>query len=157
MIFQKVIYKKVNVVKLSRIFVVSAWFHFKNYQKFLWPYFFLCFQDQVVGWKLRCSRRFPWRILSRHLGTLLHTKLKPHFLNTIVIYCYAWLFDCKIDEADCENISQYECLGDFFVRKLKPGCRTVDQSTAVVSPADGIATFNGSFEGGFLEQVINLY
>jgi len=110
-------------------------------------------KDQVVGWKLRCWRRFPWRILSRHLGTLLHTKLKPHFLNTIVIYCYAWLFDCKIDEADCENISQYECLGDFFVRKLKPGCRTVDQSTAVVSPADGIATFNGSFEGGFLEQV----
>ena len=110
----------------------------------------------MVGWKLGCSRRFPWRILSRHLGTLLHTKLKPHFLNTIVIYCYAWLFDCKIDEADCESISQYECLGDFFVRKLKPGCRTVDQSTAVVSPADGIATFNGSFEGGFLEQVINL-
>ena len=110
-----------------------------------------------MGWKLRSWRRLPLRILSRHLGTLLHTKLKPHFLNTIVIYCYAWLFDCKIDEADCENISQYECLGDFFVRKLKPGCRTVDQSTAVVSPADGIATFNGSFEGGFLEQVIDFY
>lgn len=110
-------------------------------------------KDQVVGWKLRCWRRFPWRIFSRHWGILAHTKLKPHFLNTIVIYIYAWAFDCKIEEAECRNINQYESLGDFFVRRLKPGVRPVDQSTAVVSPADGTATFNGYFEGGFLEQV----
>jgi len=110
-------------------------------------------KDQVVGWKLRCWRRFPWRIFSRQWGILANTKLKPHFLNTIIIYIYAWAFDCKIEEAECQNISQYESLGEFFVRKLKPGVRPVDQSTPVVSPADGTATFNGSFEGGFLEQV----
>merc|ERR1712156_981809 len=110
-------------------------------------------KDQVVGWKMRCMRRFPWRILSRQWGILAHTKLKPHFLNAIVIYIYAWLFDCKIEEAERSKISQFESLGDFFVRTLKPGVRPVDQSTAVVSPADGTATFNGSFKGGFLEQV----
>ena len=102
---------------------------------------------------MRCMRRFPWRILSRQWGILAHTKLKPHFLNAIVIYIYAWLFDCKIEEAERSKISQFESLGDFFVRTLKPGVRPVDQSTAVVSPADGTATFNGSFKGGFLEQV----
>ena len=97
-------------------------------------------------------RRFPWRILSRQWGILAHTKLKPHFLNAIVIYIYAWLFDCKIEEAERSKISQFESLGDFFVRTLKPGVRPIDQSTAVVSLSDGTATFNGSFKGGSLEQ-----
>lgn len=111
-------------------------------------------KSQVVGWKLRCWRRFHWRILSRHWGILAHTQLRPHFLNTLIIYFYVWLFDCKVEEAECQNLSQFPSLGAFFTRKLRADVRPVDPSSALVSPADGTTTFCGSFEaGGFLEQV----
>lgn len=108
---------------------------------------------QEVGWKLRCWRRFPWRILSRNWGILAHTQFRPHFINTLIIYLYIWLFDCKLDEASCDNVSKYRSLGEFFVRTLKPGARHIQESTDLVSPVDGRVTFKGSFEGGFLEQV----
>jgi len=112
---------------------------------------------QTVGWKLRSLRRFPWRIFSRHWGILAHTKLRPHFLNTIVIYIYVWIFDCKVQEAEVENLSKYSSLGSFFTRKLKPEVRPVDPSSAIVSPADGTTTFCGPFSGGFLQQVKNVH
>jgi len=108
---------------------------------------------QTVGWKLRCWRRFPWRIFSRQWGLIAHTQLKPHFLNTLLIYLYVWLFNCKVEEAEEENLNKYPSLGAFFTRRLKAGARPVRDDLPVVSPADGTTTFNGTFEGGFLEQV----
>ena len=93
------------------------------------------------------------RILSRQWGIIAHTRLRPHFLNTLLIYLYVWLFDCKVEEAQIGDLSKYPSLGAFFTRKLKNGVRPVDPDTLVVSPADGTTTFNGAFEGGFLEQV----
>ena len=111
-------------------------------------------KTQVVGWKLRCWRRFHWRIFSRNWGLLAHTQFRPHFINTLIIYFYIWLFDCQIQEAENEIVSQYKCLGEFFPRKLKSDVRPVDPTQPVVSPSDGTLTFCGSFSrGGFLEQV----
>lgn len=108
------------------------------------------FGHQKVGWQLRCLRRFPWRILSRHWGHLAHTQLRPRILNTIIIWAYIKLFDCKLHEAQEQH---YETLGDFFCRRIKPACRPVHKEAPVVSPADGQATWIGPFEGGFLQQV----
>jgi hypothetical protein len=62
--------------------------HCDNCEAILASQIHLAENDQLVGWKLRCLRRFPWRILSRNWGLLAHTKLRPHFLNTLLIYLY---------------------------------------------------------------------
>ncbi len=79
--------------------------------------------------------------------------MRPHFLNTLLIYIYAKGFGCDIEEAAVSDLSQYACLGDFFTRKLKPEVRPLERTSGLVSPVDGTVTHVGPFQGGFLEQV----
>ena len=67
------------------------------------------------------------------------------------------LFDCKVEEAEIENLSKYDSLGSFFIRKLKPSTRPINISSPIVSPADGTNKFCGPFSGGFLQQVKDVH
>ena len=107
---------------------------------------------QLIGWRLRSVRRFPWRLFSRNWGRLVNTRLRPDCLNTFFIWLYAKGFGCNLDEAQMA-ITEYKTLGSFFTRRLKDGIRPVDYSGSVVSPADGTLSHVGQFRGGYLEQV----
>ena len=107
---------------------------------------------QRIGWRLRSWRRFPWRIFSRNWGKLANTELYPQFVNTFLIMWYANGFGCNVDECEKPYL-EYKTLGQFFIRKLKPGIRPVHESARLVSPADGTFTHFGQFKGGFLEQI----
>lgn len=86
----------------------------------------------------------PLKIISRAWGWLNSVYL-PTFLRVFVISWYARTFNCKIDEADIDDLTQYAHLGDFFRRALKPGLRPISDA-AVVSPADGIVVHHGRVE-----------
>ena len=64
-------------------------------------------QPQLIGWRLRCFRKLPWRAFSRHWGRLANTRLRPEFLNTLLIWVYAKGFGCNLDEAE-HTITEYK-------------------------------------------------
>lgn len=105
-----------------------------------------------VSWNVRSVRRLPLRLLSRHWGKLADAR-PPRWLAVVIVWTYAKVFGCKVEEAADEELSSYPSLGDFFCRRLKPGARPVCPGAAVVSPADGTVTHAGGFHGGFLQQV----
>lgn len=52
----------------------------------------------------------------------------------------------KVETGEAElPLNQYETLGAFFIRRLKPGARVIDQDS-LVSPVDGTLTQGGSFQ-----------
>lgn len=77
----------------------------------------------------------------------------PTFLRVSIISWYCRTFNCNLDEAEIEDLSHYRCLGDFFKRKLKPGCRYIDPVADVVSPADGTVVHFGIVDEETVEQV----
>jgi phosphatidylserine decarboxylase len=58
-----------------------------------------------------------------------------------------------VNEAEIEDLSYYRCLGDFFKRSLKAGCRSIDDTAAVVSPSDGTVVHFGEVNEETVEQV----
>lgn len=70
-----------------------------------------------------------------------------------IISWYCRTFHCNVSEAEIEDLSHYRCLGDFFKRSLKPGCRCIDETAAVVSPSDGTVVHFGEVNEETVEQV----
>ena len=67
--------------------------------------------------------------------------------------CYLlWLFDCNLNEMDIADLAHYKNLSEFFRRKLKANARTIDKTSALVSP-DGKVLHFGKVDKGYLEQV----
>ncbi len=105
----------------------------------------------ATSWFVRSYRKLPLRLLSRHWGALVHAPV-PSWLATICIWIYAWLCHCRLDESE-RPITEYKTLGEFFCRRLRRGVRPISAIGSLVSPADGTVTYNGEFQGGFLQQV----
>jgi len=61
----------------------------------------------------------------------------PIWLRTRILSLYVRAFGCNLDEAECSDLDQYNNLGQFFRRRLKAGCRIIDQESDIVSPCDG--------------------
>ncbi len=59
-----------------------------------------------------------------------------------------------VDLADVEKpLGEYRTLHEFFIRKLRPGCRPIDPRTdAVISPVDGFVAESGQIVDGQLLQ-----
>lgn len=80
--------------------------------------------SQCVGWVVR----FPWPLgLS---GLIRDVFIKAYRINT--------------QEAE-KDLSQYPTLGEFFIRKLKPGARPL-AVTDLISPVDGTLTTRGKLD-----------
>lgn len=96
----------------------------------------------------------PRRALSRLMGCLLHLRL-PGTLRRLSIQVFARLYKINLAESELP-ISEYQSIGDFFVRKLKPGARPLGTSE-IVHPADSKLTQSGNLKDGLLIQAKGLY
>ncbi|ODM88070.1 Phosphatidylserine decarboxylase proenzyme [Orchesella cincta] len=100
---------------------------------------------QPKGWKISCYRTMPLRSISRTWGWL-HSVTLPVWARTPVLKAYASAFNCSLSEAEVEDLREYENLGQFFRRGLKPGIRPISYESPVVSPADGSLLHFGKVE-----------
>jgi phosphatidylserine decarboxylase len=98
------------------------------------------------------TRFLPKNHLSYFVGQLVHIRL-PSFLNRLIIANFAKAYRINLDEAEFP-IEHYRSLGDFFVRRLKPGLRPV-ANTWAVHPADSVITQAGQMKMGQLIQAKN--
>ncbi len=91
--------------------------------------------------------------VSRHWGKITTGRFVPAWLTVLLVWLYAKVFGCRLDEAERTRPRDYVSLGDFFTRRLRPGARPISFAGEGVSPADGQVTYSGDFRGGFLQQV----
>ncbi len=89
----------------------------------------------------------PKNAFSRVVGAAAHAPL-PSPVSQLAIRSFAKAFDIDLSEAE-RPISEYRTLGEFFIRRLRPGARPVDRRPGiVVSPADGhLANFGRVVDG----------
>lgn len=92
-------------------------------------------------------KAIPQKWVSRQAGKLARSRISrraiPWFIRR---YGVDW------QEAEA-HWREYPSLGEFFIRKLKPGQRIIDQSpNTVVSPVDGVVSQLGKAEEGHLIQ-----
>eukprot|EP00753_Platysulcus_tardus_P005211 PLAT12996.1.p1 GENE.PLAT12996.1~~PLAT12996.1.p1 ORF type:complete len:439 (-),score=125.67 PLAT12996.1:53-1369(-) len=86
---------------------------------------------------LDALRVYPFRAVSRLFGQFADLKL-PEMLRPVLYRAWAFAFHAKVGEAELP-LREYETLGEFFTRRLQPGCRPLDDTSdsAVLSPVDG--------------------
>ncbi len=95
------------------------------------------------------TRFLPKNHLSYIVGKFVHLKL-PAFLNTWIIATFAKAYHINLSEAELP-LEAYPSLGEFFIRKLKPGIRPVG-STWALHPADSVITQAATMSEGKLIQ-----
>ncbi|XP_071441496.1 phosphatidylserine decarboxylase proenzyme, mitochondrial [Hetaerina americana] len=108
--------------------------------------------EAVNEWEISCYRMMPLRALSRAWGWALGCQL-PTWARTPILSAYASTFGCNLSEAAYPELSSYSSLGEFFCRSLKDGCRPIDASQPLVSPADGRVLNFGPVNSCRVEQV----
>lgn len=100
------------------------------------------------------TRYLPKNHLSYIIGYLVHLRL-PRFIWGPVIRIFSYFYGIQIHEAE-KSISEYSSLGEFFVRRLKPGLRPLGSNWAV-HPADSVITQLAQIENGNLIQAKNKF
>ena len=106
------------------------------------------------AWQVTCYRALPLRHVSRLWGWLNEVEL-PRLLRPAILGLYAKSFGCVLEEAECSDLEEYPSLGQFFRRRLRAGCRTVEAAAPLVSPCDGKVLHWGAVDltAGVVEQV----
>ena len=95
------------------------------------------------------TRFLPKNHLSYAVGKLVHLKL-PAFINTWIMAAFAKAYRINLQEAEF-SIEKYPSLGEFFIRKLKPGVRPLG-TTWALHPADAVITQAARIHSGKLIQ-----
>ncbi len=98
------------------------------------------------------TRFLPKNHLSYIIGQLVHIRL-PGFLNKLIIAKFAKTYRINLEEAELP-VEMYPSLGEFFVRRLKPGIRPIG-TTWAVHPADSVITQAAKITAGKLIQAKN--
>lgn len=96
------------------------------------------------------TKFLPRNHLSYFVGKLVHWR-GPQIWAEITIRIFAKIFHINLDEAE-KPVREYPSLGDFFVRKLKPGVRPIAAQAAAVHPADSQISQHGRIHGGRMIQ-----
>ncbi|VDK67909.1 unnamed protein product [Litomosoides sigmodontis] len=102
-------------------------------------------------WKLRAYSSLPLNALSRFAGGLANIYI-PVWLRPKIFNMYVRVYDCRIDEAEVEDLSAYPTLAAFFNRSLKSTVRPISDAD-LVSPADGVVIHYGKVNEGRIEFV----
>lgn len=102
-------------------------------------------------WKLRAYCSLPWNAFSRLAGGIANTRI-PVFLRPKLFGAYVKAYDCRMDEALIEDLSEYPTFAALFNRKLKPILRPISDAP-LISPADGVVVHYGKVENGRIEFV----
>lgn len=98
----------------------------------------------------------PKNAISWCMGKLASIQT-PWFKN-LSIYCFTKLYPINLSLAIKENPYDYLSFNDFFIRKLKPNLRPIDQNPLViVSPVDGMLMEIGEIHQQQLLQAKNYY
>ena len=88
-------------------------------------------------------------------SALIHgiaTRTVPTRLRPLAYRTFARAVGANLDEAELE-LAEYPSFGDFFARRLRRGCRTVDPShDSVIAPCDGVVAASGCATNGTLLQ-----
>lgn len=93
----------------------------------------------------------PQHCLSRLTGRLAECRV--NWVKNTLIKMFAAHFMVNMQEAERENLKDYENFNDFFTRALKPGAREVcEEQNAIASPADGAVSEIGDIELGSVLQ-----
>ena len=108
-----------------------------------------CLAEQC---KVKAYKLLPLRYLSRACGWITNVQM-PKWSRRSVFGLYVKSFDCNMNEAEVQDLTEYTCFGDLFKRSLREGIRPVDVSAEVVSPADGKVLTFGTIDKGHLEQI----
>lgn len=95
------------------------------------------------------TRILPKRRLSRLVGRIMHWQ-GPAFWARFSIKTFANMYNIDLNEAE-KPYTEYKSIGDFFVRRLKPGIRPIGESWAV-HPADSKITQAAPIDDGTLIQ-----
>ncbi len=98
------------------------------------------------------TRYIPKNHVSFILGQLAHLQL-PRFIWTPIIKYFAKVYKINLEEAE-QPVENYESLGEFFVRRLKPGIRPIGSAWAL-HPADSEITQLNTIHRGELIQAKN--
>lgn len=91
----------------------------------------------------------PKRTLTVLAGLLAEVKT-PKIKNWLIKH-FIQAFHVNMQEAEKETPEQYPSFNDFFIRKLKPGCRPIAKAD-IVSPVDGWISEIGVITAGQLVQ-----
>ncbi len=98
----------------------------------------------------------PKNLASHLMGKLVSINW-PKSINNWIIRRFIAIFSIDANEAE-KTIDAYPSLQEFFIRKLKPGLRTVSQAdNVIISPCDGLMSEAGLIEQGRLLQVKGKY
>lgn len=106
----------------------------------------------ATDFEVTLIKMLPLRTSSRWWGWINSLKL-PVPLRSPVINWFANTYNCNIEEALVDDVTQYQNLGEFFRRSLKPGVRPIYEGKCVVSPVDGTVLHFGKVQNGQIEQV----
>jgi phosphatidylserine decarboxylase len=105
--------------------------------------------ERVWVWLFRIA---PLSTYTRLIGAFSRIPL-PRKLRAPVLRSLADSMGVNLLEAELP-LGEYRSFQDLFVRKLRPGARTVDPDpSTIVSPVDGTVSELGPIEGGRLLQV----
>ncbi|VDO20307.1 unnamed protein product [Brugia timori] len=102
-------------------------------------------------WKLRTYSSLPLNTLSHFAGGLAKVYI-PVWLRPKIFNIYVRVYDCRMDEAEVNDLSAYPTLAAFFNRSLKPTVRPISDAD-LVSPADGVVIHYGKVKEGRVEFV----
>lgn len=91
----------------------------------------------------------PKNLLSYYVGILVHLPL-PRTLSERLIHAFGSYYKINFDEAEKPH-SEYPSIGDFFIRKLKPGVRPLGHAD-ILHPADSLISQIGKIRDGKLIQ-----
>lgn len=102
--------------------------------------------------RLLAYQILPVKIISRLVGKFARSSFSRPL---IPIYARCFNIDCRQAE---HEISAYNSLRDFFIRRLQPGLRIIDPDPqAIVSPVDGMISNLGLIEADRLIQAKGVY
>lgn len=87
----------------------------------------------------------PKKVVSYWMGRLMHVRL-PKPIASWTIKTFGKYYEINFDEAE-KPLDQYDSIGDFFVRRLKPGVRPLSESP-ILHPADSVIAQIGEIQSG---------
>lgn len=108
--------------------------------------------NALPPWKVSAYSTLPLKAMSRWWGWFNDIDL-PVWMRSSTYKLYSYLFGVNLSEVAEEDLRAYNNLGEFFYRELKPGARSIDEDSPLVSPADGTVLQLGIIDDGQVEQV----
>ncbi|GAA5894566.1 hypothetical protein JCM6882_004851 [Rhodosporidiobolus microsporus] len=102
-------------------------------------------------WQVHVIGALPLRSISRLYGAVNAYEL-PVWFRVPGYKLYSYIFGVNLDECDPPDLREYRSMSEFFMRRLKPGARPIDDAP-LVSPADGRVINFGVIEGGRIASI----